>query len=325
LFISSYLAIVVLLALYQLFVYGSSFHDWLYSLVLFILAKAICLMIAGVDELPSGITEATSSIVQVSRSLLSRISKCFGFWSDRKNAISSETLLAFYQDLNRQTLGKKSIKSFRRKRCVSPWAKYKHAAEKFKAEHDHWHAIFENGIADLHQQISDYTQLETQLRIRIAACAAAKKSLSDRMVELATATLEAANAPTAAPVPRAAPPQSNPINQEVCGQILSTGARKIKKPISRRKKLAPVDIAPVNEGDNSLPAYGGYNAFDEILAESSAIGRGGGSTYDVKNADDGVSKTPVNDDDILLTEEDYAAFDEFLARGDSYGQSEDST
>src|SRR5271168_1791702 len=92
LYVSSCLAIVVLLVLYQLFVYGSSFHNWLYSLVQSILAKVICLVIAAIDELPPYVTEATSSIVQVSSSLLS---KCFGFRSDRKNAISSETLLAF--------------------------------------------------------------------------------------------------------------------------------------------------------------------------------------------------------------------------------------
>src|SRR5271156_6724979 len=202
LYVSSCLAIVVLLVLYQLFVYGSSFHNWLYSLVQSILAKVICLVIDAIDELPPYVTEATSSIVQVSSSLLSRISKCFGFRSDHKNAISSETLLAFCRELrkfnshrHRQTLGMKRIKSFRRKRRVSSWTNYKHAAREFKAEHDHWHAIFENGIADIHQQISNYMQLESRLKIRTAACAEAEESLlshikqlSDLMVKLEAQT-----------------------------------------------------------------------------------------------------------------------------------------
>jgi hypothetical protein len=103
---------------------------------------------------------------------------------------------------------------------------------------------------------------------------------------------------TVAPAPRAAPPQSNRINQAVYDQILFTGARKIKKPTPRLSKPAPVDIAPErtlvndNNDDNFFLEYEGDAAFDRSFAEFSGYDQSEDCTYSVENANNGGSIYP---------------------------------
>jgi hypothetical protein len=191
LFFGSDLVIIVLLVTYQLLVYGSSFHHRLYALVGFILAKLICLSIYVAGELPPYLTDAKSSIFKVSTELFSQLPKCFDFNSSRNAFVGEETVLGVLRKLRkldgaryRQTLEAKRLCNFRRKRRVNANATYRRAAQGFKKCHENWQAIFENGITDIRQKLSDYTQLERQLKSKAAACTEAEQSLATYIAKI---------------------------------------------------------------------------------------------------------------------------------------------